>query len=223
MEGSPHPILGPVSDQPILFRPQNCFRPIVFARQEIRTSTSAETLNSSPKTPACEVPIPSQYDLPICQAYNQPACHRLSAAATEPSSLSASQPPSLFSSQAEKPKPSKRPHSSAKLPRPAPVKIRKPPSMTPLPTNVAKVGGHLRKKVISHRYTKRVTKDARTLNKVNRVRLFWSRASQAIPNVFKLLAPIPGEPSCIEVADFSLKEVLADEVETPPHDNDEFS
>mgnify|MGYP003612438695 CR=1 len=79
---------------------------------------------------------------------------------------------------------------------------------------IAQVGSRLKKKVILQRFTMRSNKDARVLNKIKRTKFYWRGESQAIPNIFRLVGQCPEEPGFVlEHADFSKKEVLADEVE----------
>lgn len=74
-----------------------------------------------------------------------------------------------------------------------------------------------RKKHLEKRFSTRFHKEAKILNKVRRTRLFWSKESQAIPNVFRIIADIAEEPEMIfEFQDFSRKEVLPDELDTIP-------
>ena len=73
-----------------------------------------------------------------------------------------------------------------------------------------------RKKLMLKRFSLRLNKDAKILNKVRRTKLYWKRESQAIPNVFKFLTNLPGSQKYrLEKSDFSKKEVLADELELP--------
>lgn len=74
-----------------------------------------------------------------------------------------------------------------------------------------------RKKIAEKRFNVRFNKEAKVLNKVRRTRLFWTRQSQAIPNVFRMVARCEDdEESYLEFLDFSKKEVLADELEDVP-------
>ena len=72
-------------------------------------------------------------------------------------------------------------------------------------------------KHLEKRFSTRFHKEAKVLNKVRRTRLFWSRESQAIPNIFRVTGPCHGFPDHVnEFLDFSRKEVLPDEVENIP-------
>lgn len=76
-----------------------------------------------------------------------------------------------------------------------------------------------RKKYTDKRFSARFHKDAKLLNKVRRMRLYWKSESEAIPNVFQLLSEIPDYPNHLyEFQDFSGKNVLPDELNLLPDD-----
>lgn len=76
-----------------------------------------------------------------------------------------------------------------------------------------------RKKHVDKRFSARFHKNAKLLNKVRRMRLYWKGDSEAIPNVFQLAAEIPNEPKFLyEFQDFSGKNVLPDELNVLPED-----
>ena len=86
------------------------------------------------------------------------------------------------------------------------------------PVNCVSESIGIRKKSLEKRFSSRFHKDSRLLNKMRRVKLFWTKESQIIPNVFRVTVPFDHSDNClVEFQDFSWKEVLPDEVEPESH------
>ena len=99
---------------------------------------------------------------------------------------------------------SKRPAQSSK-PTVKPLrmsKIRKMKAGRPLHHRASTV-------LLDMRFTRRMNADARLLNKVRRTERYWTKKSEVVPNVFRLVTSALEEP--FEFLDFSGKGVCPDE------------